>query len=1034
MTLTELAIKRPSLIVVLFSVLGLMGWLSYNALSYELLPSFSAPILSVSTVYPGASPAEIENTVSKVVEEATASLEGIKRISATSFESLSLIIIELNTGVDVNLAQQDCQRKLNQIAPLLPKNAKPPVIGKISSSDFPVMRMSASSSLEPTTFYQMMKDEIKPQIASIKGVAEVTLVGGEEKTIKVNINRNAMESRRVSILQVMNAVGNANLDFPTGKVKTDESQIRVRLAGKFTSLDDLRNLQVAQFPDGSKVKLGEIAEIVEGTKDASTINRIDGNPSIGINIKKQTDANGVEVSKGVLEKLVLLEQRYAKDNVKLTVAADASEFTIEAADAVKHDLLLAVMLVALVILVFLHSLKDSFIVMVAIPASFIVTFIAFYLFGFTLNLMTLLGLTLVVGILVDDSIVVLENIHRHLHLGKEPRTAALDGRNEIGFTALSITLVDVVVFLPLALSNAGVISDILRQFSWTIVISTLLSLFVSFTVTPLLASRISKLQELSKKTAWGRINLWIEEQITNLAEWYGRRLVWGLNNKAVVLLGSLGLLIFSFALAGMGLIGSEFVSKGDRGEAIVYIELDKTVTLEQTNRASFKAEQILQGVPEIARVIASVGGSSSSMDFTGGSQYKSEITVKMVPLDKRKESTNEIIDRAKKEIALALPTAKVTAATVGIMGGADQAPIQMIMSNENQDTLMAVSDRIKDMVKAIPGTSDVELSVQAGMPEVKIELDEEKLAAFGLNVAIVGGTLQTSFAGNTDSKYRKGTTEYDISLALDNFNRKNVEDVKNISFFNQQGQKIALSQFAKVTASSGPSALQRTDRRSSITLKSQLLGRDAGSVSAELVKNLGKMKLSGVEYFFIGDVEEQKRSFGAIGQAFLISIILVYLIMVALYDSYIYPFVVLFAIPVALIGSLFIMALTMSNFSIFTLLGMMVMNGLVCKNSILIVDFANKLKEEGYSSFDALVESGKERLRPILMTTLAMVLGMLPVALAKGAGADWKNGLAWALIGGLSSSMLLTLFVVPAVYLIVDNVKARWAGKQVKTM
>lgn len=1031
MSLTEIAIKRPSLIVVLFAILTLMGVLSYNALSYELLPKFNVPIVTVATVYPGASPSEIENTVSKPVEEALSSLENVKRMNTISAENMSVIVVELESGADVDVSLREAVRKVNQVVPLLPQNAKAPVVNKIGSDEFPVMQLAVSSSQDPTTFFQNIKDDIKPQLASIKGVADIGVVGGEERAVRVNVNQALLESRHVSILQVVQAIGNANLDFPTGKIKSEDEQIRLRLSGKFSSLEELKNLVVATFPQGGgQVKLGEIAEVFEDKKDVTTINRINGKTSVGLMIKKQSDANGVEVASKLKEKIALLEKQYESQGTKFEIAQDASIFTLNAADAVKHDMMLAIFLVALVILVFLHSLKDSFIVMLAIPASFVTTFIFFYALGFSLNLMTLLALTLVVGILVDDSIVVLENIHRHLHMGKDKRQAALDGRNEIGFTALSITLVDVVVFLPLALSNAGIISDILRQFSWVIVISTMVSLFVSFTVTPLLASRISEMQTFTRSTLWGRINLGIEDLIDKFTNWYAVNLRWALNHKAITLIVIGVLFVASMSLAGLGFIGSEFVSEGDRGECIVYVELDKTSTMENTNKYSLKAEELLMKMPEVTNVFSSVGG-SSSMEAGSAVPYKSEISIKLVPFKERTLSTNDFVEKAKKELTNALPGAKISGSAISIMGTADQAPIQMIISGETSESVLQYANSLKDSLKSIPGATDVELSVEAGVPEVKIEMDKEKLATLGLTVAMVGGTLQTAFAGNDQSKYRKGSTEYDIVVMLDGFDRKNTEDVQNISFMNNMGQNIRLTQFATVTPASGSTNLQRSNRRPSITLKSQLKGRDAGSVVAEFDKKIKNAKLpSTVSTVYIGQVADQAASGKTIGIAFLISIILVYLIMVALYDNYVYPFVVLFAIPVALIGAMITLALVKGNMSLFTMLGMLVMNGLVCKNSILIVDFTNKLKEDGMSTFNALIESVKERLRPILMTTLAMVLGMLPVALAKGAGAEWKNGLSWVLIGGLTSSMLLTVIVVPCVYMIVDNIKDKFSPRK----
>ncbi|TAE53947.1 MAG: efflux RND transporter permease subunit, partial [Bacteroidetes bacterium] len=491
MNISEIAIKRPSLIVVLFSILTLLGIYGYNQLSYELLPKFSAPVVAITTLYPGASPAEVENTVTKTIEDAVSSLENISSVRATSRENASIVVVELEQGADIDKSLQDAQRKINAVVAFLPEDALTPSLNKFSIDELPVIQIAATADLSPTEFYDLIKDRVEPSLARAPGVAQVTLIGGEEREIRVNVNPEKLRQYRLSILQVSQALKAANLDFPTGKIKDEERQVLIRLSGKFTNLEEVRNLVISRNPQtGSPVFLREIAEVEDTQKEVEKVARLNGVNAVGISIQKQSDANGVSLSKAVREELTNLEKIYEDKNLKFNIASDASEFTIEAANSVIEDIALAVALVALVMLVFLHSIRNAFIVMLAIPASLVATFFAMYIFDFTMNLMTLLAISLVVGILVDDSIVVLENIYRHLEMGKDRRTAALDGRNEIGFTALSITLVDVVVFFPLALLD-GLIANIMRQFALVVVFSTLMSLLVSFTLTPWLSSRLS---------------------------------------------------------------------------------------------------------------------------------------------------------------------------------------------------------------------------------------------------------------------------------------------------------------------------------------------------------------------------------------------------------------------------------------------------------------------------------------------------------------------------------------------------------------
>jgi HAE1 family hydrophobic/amphiphilic exporter-1 len=877
--------------------------------------------------------------------------------------------------------------------------------------------------MKPTEFYKLVEDRIQPQLAKIEGVGQIRLVGGDRREIQVNVDPNKLKAFNLSINQVTQTIVAANQDFPTGKVEGAENQYSLRVAAKFTSVDQIKNLVISYQPNGSRIKVADVAEVQDGVAERTTLNRINGISSIGLLIQKQTDANGVDVSEKVRAEIKKIEQLYSANQIKFSIASDGSTYTLASADAVKFDLMLAVIIVAGVMLVFLHSLRSSLIVMVAIPASMISTFILMYLFGFSLNLMTLMALSLVVGILVDDSIVVLENIYRHMEMGKDKRTASLDGRNEIGFTALAITLVDVVVFLPMSMVS-GMIGNIVREFSLVVVFSTLMSLFVSFTITPMLASRFGKLDHFTKGTLWGRISLGFESWFVGLQNAYSRVLNWALGHRKTVYLASFLLFVGSIALIPAGFIGSEFIAQSDRGELIVSIEMEPQTTLYQNNQISRKVEKMIMARPEVTNVFTNVGYASSQM--TGSSSnYLSEFTVIMVDKKDRTVSAEQFGNEIKEEIQK-IPGVKAKAAPTSITGNANNAPVQVVVKGTDLQDVQKAADIVLAETKKIAGTTDVEFSVEDPRPELQVKIDRERMAAFGLSVADVGGTLRTAFNGNDDSKFREDPYEYDIKVSLDKFNRSSIDDVSNLTFINNAGQPVALKQFAEVNQELGASKLQRRDRVSSISVNAQVIGRPVGTVGAELQEAMAKQQLpEGVSIEYAGQLEQQSDAFGSLGTAMLIAILFVYLIMVALYDSFIYPFIVLFSLPVALIGALLALALSMQNLSIFAIIGMIMLMGLVAKNAILLVDFANQQKALGASVKDALMEAGRERLRPILMTTLAMVFGMLPIALASGASAETKNGLAWVIIGGLTSSLLLTLVLVPAAYMTVENLIAR---------
>lgn len=1030
MKIAEISIKRPSLVIVMFIVLTLGGLLSYSLLNYELLPKFSPAVVSITTVYPGASPGEVENTVSKKIEDAVSSMENIKKLDAKSFESVSAIVITLNSGSDVDYALNDAQRKVNAILKDLPEGIDPPSLNKFSLDDLPVITLAGSGNLDASDFYDLMDKRIAPVLSRVDGVAKVDLIGGQEREIQVSIDAKRLEASRLSLVQVQSAILQSNLDFPTGSVQTKEQDVLIRLSGKYKSLDELRNLVLTTTSAGAQIRLQDVADVQDAQEDVEKLARVDGQSAIAVQIMKQSDANAVSVSKGIQENIAQLQQEYASAGLELKVVNDSSVYTLDSANAVIHDLIMAIILVAFVMLFFLHSLRNAIIVMVAIPVSLIGTFIALKLLGYSLNLMSLLGLSLVVGILVDDAIVVLENIYRHMEMGKNRVRAAYDGTKEIGFTVTSITLVIVVVFIPIALSS-GLVSDILKQFCVTVSIATMLSLLASLTIVPWLSSRFGKLERISGKTIFGKVILSFERGLDRFTEWVSSLLKWSLRHKTVTLGVVIALLIASFMLIGKGYIGAEFFASSDRGEFLVQIELPKDAAIEQTNALTLEAENYLKTKPEITSLITTVGQSSDGALGTQATPYKSEISVQLIPKTERADPADIYAAKIKRELEPVLVGAKVKTVPVSILGMAERAPLALVVTGPSLDSVLAFANTAMDSLRNIPGATEIKLSVEAGNPEISVDVDRDKMASLGLSIAMVGQTMQTAFSGNTDGKFRQGEYEYDINVRYANFDRQNIDDVSNLLFVNNAGQQVRLSQFAHVHESSGPSMLERRDKSTAVTVEAQTIGRPTGSVAADWQKSLETaVKPIGVSTVWGGDMENQSEGFGSLGLALLSAIVLVYLIMVSLYNSFVYPFVVLFSIPLSVIGALLALALTNNSLNLFTILGLIMLIGLVAKNAIILVDFTNQRKAEGASTYQALIDANHTRLRPILMTTIAMVIGMLPIALAQGAGAEWKNGLAWVVIGGLLSSLFLTLIIVPVMYYIFDKVIEKFSRKK----
>ncbi|HQE12929.1 MAG TPA: efflux RND transporter permease subunit, partial [Flavipsychrobacter sp.] len=591
MKLAEISIKRPSIIIVLFSLLILGGLFSYSQMGYELVPKFEVNVISIQTIYPGASPSEVENSVTKKIEDAVSSLENVKSIESKSMEGVSVVVIRLNNGADVNFLLTDAQRKINAVVNDLPEDAKTPSLNKFSLDDVPIMNMSVTSNLSEKELYEVLDQKIQPVFARINGVAKVDMIGGEEREIKVSVDPKKVMSYGMTIVQVQQQIAAANMDFPTGNIKTRDNQTTIRLSGKFASIDEMRNLPLTT-PKGMNIRLSDVADVQDGIKDAEKIARIDRKNTVLLQVYKQSDANAVAVSKQVKQTIDIVEQDYKANDIKITVASDSTNYTLKSANNVIFDLMLAIVLVGLIMLFFLHSLRNATITMIAIPLSLIATFIALYMLGYTLNLMTLLGLSLVVGILVDDAIVVIENIHRHMEMGKNKVRAAFDGAKEIGFTVTAITLVIVVVFLPISLST-GLVSSILRQFTVTVMVSTLLSLLVSFTVVPWLYSRFGKLEHIEPNKFFGKIIIKFENFIQRLSDGIGNLLKWALGSRKNKLL-SIGtavvLFVASIMLLSKGYIGSDFFPSNDKSEFLLQLELNKDASLEQTNFMTQQAE------------------------------------------------------------------------------------------------------------------------------------------------------------------------------------------------------------------------------------------------------------------------------------------------------------------------------------------------------------------------------------------------------------------------------------------------------------
>jgi len=1019
MNITDISIKRTTIPVVIFTILALAGIYSYTRLNVELIPNIDIPVNVVMTVYPGAAPSEVESSVTKPIEDAVSGMEGIDKLMSYSFENLSVVVIQLKDDMNADISLQDCERKVNMIQSELPEDAELPRFMKMDMNMMPVMSIAASSDMPEQQFYDLIDLEIVPYISQIKGVADVEIIGGNQREIQLKADAQKMQQYGISLSLLKQMITASNLDFPVGTVTDDQTRSLIRLSGKFTSVDELRELILRTQPDGSTVKVKDVATVVDGNKESTKLARINGIPAIGLSVKKQSGANAVEISDEVNQLFNDFESKYADKNLKFTIASDTSEFTRDAVNSVMVDLIFAIILVSVTMLLFLHSFRNLLFVVVSIPTSIISTFVIFKLFGFSLNLMTLLAMSIVVGVIVDDAIVVLENIYRHMEEGKNRWQASLDATKELGITVVSITIVLIAVFLPIGMTS-GITGEILRSFSLVIVFSILISLLVSFTLVPLLTSRFGKIKILKKSSLLDRVLMGFESVVNAIKSAIMSALHWALKHKTVTLVSAVVLLISSFMLVSKGYIQTEFMDAGDRGEFILSVELNKNATLEETGKICAQVEQQLLTYPEVEMVFTKVGAQGGSMSFNE-TPYAAEISVKLVDKKKREVSSKVFSIKTKNEISALFAGPIFRVNEVSIMGTTTR-PLELIVRGNNYDEVRKYAAKVFEVAQNAQGTTDVKTSDEEGNMELNIEIDRDKLAKLGLTLGEVGAELRIAFAGDNNLKYKESGEEYDINIMLDEFNKKSREDVENMSLITRTGSVVKLKQIATITEKKGASLLTRFNKLASVTITGQVAGNTISTIGDEIKTNLaGIDKPIGIDVVYAGDLENQTESFGSLLVALIASILLVYLTMVALYDSYAYPFVVMFSMPLSIIGALLALALAGKSMSLFSIMGIIMLMGLVAKNAILVVDFANDLVEKGHKVYDAIVEATSLRFRPILMTNIALIFGLLPLALSSGAGAEWKSGIGWVLIGGLTSSMFLSLIIIPVIYVMISK-------------
>jgi HAE1 family hydrophobic/amphiphilic exporter-1 len=1047
MWLTRLSLNRPVTITVFMVAVIVLGFYALSKTQVELQPKVDFPVITILTVYPGASPDEVETLVTKPIEDAVAGVEGLRQITSVSQYGISQVTLEFYIGTDVGEAYIDVQAKVNAAVGLLPRDAERPVISKLDTQSQPTMYIGMTGNRPPYELRDLADNLIKDRLSSVPGVAAVTVSGGQKREILVAIDKERLNAYGLSINAVVRALQAANLNLPAGRITEGERDYSVRLLGEFRSIDELRNLRLyLQNPRnpmaaGTTLRLQDIADIRDTVEERTVITRLNGKENVTLVVQKASDANALEISEGIHQVIERIQKEYP--DLKFEISFDQAESIKESLTDLRIALYLAIILVVLIVYLFLYNVRGTFIVALAIPTCIFASFIAIYFFGFTINFMTMLALSLAVGVLVDDAIVVIENIYRHLSMGEEPMEAAYNGRTEIGLAAITITFVDVVVFLPIAFMG-GVSGQFFRSFGLTVAVTVLFSLLVSFTLTPMLASRFYRRGEaLEEPKGFFR---WFDARYRALERLYRRLLGWALRHRWAVIVTGNGLLLLTLilvigsALRGSPLLPFRFAPSQDQGLIGITVKLPPAAALSETDAVVKRIEQAALSIPEVKFVSSLVGASGAGFIGAGdqGPRFANiQVTLhpKKALLDSlmfwvkheeplRTRSDVEIAGELREKIGV-IPGAQIKVNTIsGFRGGGFGVPIQLAMVGKDTTTLLETAERVKQLISQIPGVKDTDLSWSAGKPELQVVVDRERATRLGVSLTEIALALRTAYEGDTSVKYREGGQEYAIRVRLDEADRQRVSELSNLVVSYVQGAPVYLRDVATIRLDEGPTRIERADRQRRVMVLANIMpGYSLGNLRVQIDNLLRQQNVipPGVRVSWFGEGEVLAREGAYMMQALLLSFILVYLLMVALFENWLYPFIIMFSQPQALVGALLALIVARSELNIVSMIGIIMLVGLVGKNAILLVDFTNTLRARGLSREEALQQAGPIRLRPILMTTAALVLAMVPIALAVGRGSEFRAPLGIVIIGGMLVSTLLTLVVIPCMYTVMDD-------------
>ncbi|TGE33866.1 efflux RND transporter permease subunit [Desulfosporosinus sp. Sb-LF] len=1015
MNITGFSIKRPAGITMIIMFFVVLGLYSYNRIGVDLLPAINTPVITVQADYPGASAEEVEKQVIKPIEDVISSTSKLKTLSSTCNQGSGFVVLQFDLSANVDQATMDVSKKIESIKDHLPDSVKNIQVEKRDINDQPVMFLGMSSSYSKVTTYNMATNTIKDRLQTITGVADVSISGGRQEEIAVEVDKDKLVYYGVSLNSIISKIGAENTNSPAGKLNL-EKDYDLTVTGEFKSVDEIANLTIATSAGGT-VPLKNIATVNRQISSVQSSNRINGEDQVGIQVFKQSDASVVKVGAGLRQEIEQLKKDYPDYN--FYVSYDASAYVNKSLNNTMESIFEGMFTVALALYFFLKERRSMVTVLIAIPTSLVATLFAIYVAGFTFNIMSLMAMALCIGILVDDSIVVLENIHRHMHMGKSSEKAALEGRMEIGMAAIAITLCDVVVFLPIAFMN-GMVGQFFRQFGLTVVFATLFSLFVSFTVTPMLSSKFYK-TGLNKKHF--RMFDYVDALGFKIKDFYEKTLRGALRHPKKILAVALLVFIGSVSLIPLQVVGIEYMPQSDEGSFSINLELPVGTPFEQTDAGLLKIEQYVKAIPELDNYRSRASSNSGS------------VNVQLKDKKARKRTVVQVSDEARAWSMKQFPpgTVRISVASASIAGmpgmgggpGGGGGNVQIQVLGPDNDKLVAISNQVVDILNQTQGSKDVNSNWRVGQPQIEAVINRDRVKYFGVAMADVNKSLQTGITGATAGTFVDQGLDININVRFKDGNKIPVEDLRRIPI-NSGGQTIALGNLVDFKQSVGPRSIRREDKQRTITVSCNLNGRPLQEFTSEVN---AKIKAAGIDPMytvrFSGQAQSMNDTFTQMISAMLLSITLVYMVLVVLYESFLTPFIRLFSLPLGFIGALIALAITKNTLNLYSMIGFIMMDGLVAKNGTLLLDYTLTLIERGKTPRDAVIEAGLTRLRPIAMTSLTMIFGMLPTALAISEGSEQRVGMAWVLIGGLISSTVFTLIIIPILFLGFNRLKGK---------